>query len=72
MALDTTTLKASIKQAFLDQRANNSDPTGAAEDLADKIGAALETWVKTLQITYTTGLADSSGAVSGTFGNTLS
>lgn len=72
MALDTTSLKASIKAAFSDQESKMDNPDNALNDLADKIGDALETWIKTLQITYISGLTNGSGAVTGTFGNTLS
>jgi hypothetical protein len=72
MPLDTTTLENSIKSAFLDQRSNTSDPEGAAADLANKIADAMKTFVSGLTITYTAGLVDSAGAVSGTFEYTLS
>jgi hypothetical protein len=72
MALDTSTLISAIEQAFLDQRDNTNDPDSAAQDLANKIGAALENWVKTLQITYSSGLVDPGGSVTGTFIYTLS
>ena len=73
MALNKNTLKASLKGAML----NNI--TGAThsqqneiDTLAGAFADAIDAFVRTLQITYTFGLADSSGAVSGTFGNTLS
>jgi len=72
MALDTTTLENSIKSAFLDQRSNTNDAEGAAADLAGKIADAMKTFVTGLTITYTTGLVDSTGAVSGTFEYKLS
>ena len=74
MSLDKATLKASIKQALLDQRNNTDNPTGSADDLAGKIADAVDTYVKGIGITYTTGLAAPSGGgpVTGTFTYTIS
>jgi hypothetical protein len=64
MALDTTI----ITSAFAHIRANPSMPQ---TDQETYIANAIKQFVLGLQITYTTGLADSSGPVTGAFGNTL-
>ena len=70
MALDKTSLKASIKQAFNDQRSNTNDPDGAIDDLASKIADAVDLFVKSGSVstsvsTVITGTSPS-GAVTGT------
>ena len=72
MALDTTTLENSIKIAFLN---NLTAPTTEQESqvsaMAATIAAAMAVFVRGATITYTTGLVDGAGPVTGVFGNTI-
>jgi hypothetical protein len=74
MSLSKPTLKASIKSALLAQRDNTTDPVQAADDLAEAISSAVDSYVRSLRITYTSGLVAPSGGglVVGSLGYTLS
>lgn len=73
MALDTITLKNSLKTAFL---ANLPSPTpgqvSEVDTLAGAVAAAMQAFVTGATITYTTGLTSPSGAVTGVFTNIIS
>ena len=68
MALDKTSLTASIRQAFNDQRSNTDDPDGALDDLSSKIADAVDIFVKSgsVSTTVTTVVTCPTGAGSGT------
>lgn len=70
--LNKTKLKSDIKVALLDQRNNNDNPNKAADDLAGKIADAVDQYVRGISITYTAGLANGSGPVTGMFNYTIS
>ncbi|TAN18835.1 MAG: hypothetical protein EPN37_04545 [Chitinophagaceae bacterium] len=70
--LDKATLKASLKQAFVDQENKTTNLDAVLDDLCTKISAAIDMYVKGAQINYTTGLTAPNGPVTGTFGGNLS
>lgn len=73
MALDKTTLTTAILTAFKDQKDKTGDTDEALADLADKLSAAIDTYVKTATVTTTvTGSSVTGGAVTGTGTGTLS
>ncbi len=73
MSLSKPTLKGAIKTALLAQRNNTTDPAQAADDLADAIANSVDAYLKSLTITYTSGLVAPSGGgpVTGTLVYTL-
>lgn len=73
MALSKENLKSDIKAAFasvMDQADGKREE--ALDKLADKITDAVIKSIKSMQITYTTGLVSPMGAVSGQFQYTIS
>lgn len=73
MPLNKSTIKGEVKSAFLqvmDQQDDDRD--GAIDKVADKIADAVMNAIKSVQITYTSGLATSMGPVTGTFGCEIS
>lgn len=73
MPLSAPTLKEAIKAAMIAQR-TAADADAAADDFAGQLASAIEGFVKSLQITYTAGLAapPGGGPVTGMFEYTLS
>lgn len=57
MALNKAILKASIKQAFADQKTKTSNPDAAIDDLCDKIANAIDIYVKGATVTIVSGIA---------------
>lgn len=75
MPLDTATLKASIKSAFLTNLPSpDAGQIAQVDTLATSIANALQVFVEGAEITYTAGLIapGGGGPVTGTFGNTIS
>ncbi|MGJ5643200.1 hypothetical protein [Formosa sp. S-31] len=68
MALDKDSLKANIIQIMTDmmEREENS-----IEEFAERLSTAVDTYVKTATIVYTTGLTAPNGAVTGSFQGNL-
>lgn len=73
MATDITRLKNKIV-AIMDDYDNISpdDKAAAREDFSLKLATAIVEEIKSLSIVYNTGLVSPSGAVTGTFNNTVS
>lgn len=65
--LDKSTLKLSLEQAFKDQREKETDWEAAVDDLCTKISDAVDAFIKSATIVYTSGLVAPNGAVTGTF-----
>ena len=72
MALNKEQLHSDIKKAFDAAKAKEDDPEGAFDTLAGSIADAIDTYVKQIQITYTSGLTAPNGPVAGAFGNIIS
>lgn len=73
MALSKETLKSDIKTAFTGVMNQADDKREDALDkLADKIADAVIKSIKSMQITYTAGLAAPMGPVTGQFQYTIS
>lgn len=73
MALSKETLKSDIKAAFTGVMNQADDKReDALNKLADKIADAVIKSIKSMQITYTTGLTSPMGAVTGQFQYTIS
>ena len=75
MPLDTTTLKASLKAAFLANLPSpDSTQLSQVDAMAGAMANAMLVFVQGAQITYTTGLIAPSGGgpVTGLFGNIIS
>ncbi|MBA3830134.1 MAG: hypothetical protein H0X33_14435 [Taibaiella sp.] len=71
--LDKVTLAASLETAFSNRVPGvTSAQTTAMTALANDIANAIDTYVKGMQIAYTTGLVNGAGAVTGAFGNIIS
>jgi hypothetical protein len=72
MAMSHSALKSALQSAFT---ANMPSPTAeqisAFSNTADAMATAIITCVSSATITYTTGLANGGGAVTGVFGNTI-
>ena len=72
MALNTAALKSAIKAAF---QANLPAPTATQlselDTMCTSIANAMQAFVQSATITYTTGLANGSGPVTGVFGNII-
>ena len=71
MALNKVQLRASIKAAFIEAKSKDKNPEAAFDALAAKIADAIDSYVRQMQITYTTGLTAPNGPVGGLFGNTI-
>lgn len=56
MPLNKDLLQSQIKQAFKDQQTKTQDPDAALEDLAQKIAAALDAFVKSGTVTVPSGI----------------
>lgn len=72
MALDKNQLAQQIKVAFTEAKSKDQDPDAAFAALANEIATAIDSYVKQMQISYTTGLTAPNGPVAGVFGYTLS
>ncbi len=72
MALNTEILKQSIKAAYLSEQSEEGNANDSADRIAEKIANAVVAQIKTLTITYGTGLLAPTGPVTGTFICTLS
>ncbi len=73
MPLVKATIKDEVKAAFLqviDQQ--DEDREGAVDKVADKIADAVINAIKSMQITYSTGLTSPMGPVTGMFTYTIS
>jgi hypothetical protein len=70
--LDKNKLKKSIESAFVEAKGKTDNPEAAIEALSGQIADAIEVFVKSLQITYNSGLIAGPYPVSGTFTYTLS
>jgi hypothetical protein len=70
--LNKDELQFMIENALLDQRFNTDNPEAAAQDLSTKIADAIDDYVKSMMITYTTGLIAGPYPVTGTFNFTIS
>ena len=72
MPLNTPALAAALESAFL---ANLTSPTPEqltqVHTMSEAMASAMQAFVQSATITYTVGLVDSSGPVSGVFGNTI-
>lgn len=67
MAADKATLKASIKQAFLDELSSpTSDQTAAVDRVADAWANAIDTYLKAGVINVPAGIAFSASGPGGT------
>jgi hypothetical protein len=53
MALVKSTLKSAILNAFKAQQSKEENPDGALDDLADKLSAAIESYVKSATVSTT-------------------
>ncbi len=71
MPLNKTKLKADIKAAFVNAKAKDREPDAVFDALAGNISDAIDTYIKQMMITYSTGLIAPGGAVTGTFGYTI-
>lgn len=71
MALDKGTLKNDIKQLLTDMESKETD---AKEEFAARLADMIDTYVKGIEINYTTGLVSplNGGAVTGVFEYTVS
>lgn len=56
MPLNKDLLQSQIKQAFKDQQTKTQDPDAALEDLAQKIAAAVDAFVKSATVTVPSGI----------------
>ncbi|MCW3467643.1 hypothetical protein [Chitinophaga nivalis] len=72
MALDKNSLKQQIKNAFKDMKAADVDEEQGLDIFCTKLAEAVDTYVKTATINYTTGLLAPNGAVTGVFNGNLS
>lgn len=72
MPLNKVQLKTDIKAAFLAAKAKTDDPDAAFDALAGSIADAVDSYVKQMQITYSSGLTAPNGPVAGVFGYILS
>lgn len=74
MALVKAAIKADIKAAFTQVMNQEEDRDAALDKLADKFATTMVNAIKSVQITYTTGLVapPMGGPVTGTFTCTLS
>lgn len=70
--LDKNKLKKSIEAAFLEARGKNDNPEDAIARLSSQIADAIDDYVRSLQITYNTGLTAGPYPVAGVFGYSLS
>ncbi|MFI3322083.1 MAG: hypothetical protein R3Y50_06115 [Rikenellaceae bacterium] len=72
MALVHATIKNEVKAAFTEvMNQSDDDREGAIDRLSDKIATAVENAIKSMTITYSTGLVAPTGAVTGTFTYTI-
>jgi hypothetical protein len=73
MALSASTLKNSLKSAFLANIPSpTTDQTNHIDTMCGAIANAMVTFVSGATVTYTSGLTSPSGAVAGVSGMTLS
>lgn len=73
MPLVKATIKEEVKSAFMQViNQQDEDREGAVDKVADKIADAVINAIKSMQITYSTGLTSPMGAVTGTFTYTIS
>ncbi|WPQ62214.1 hypothetical protein SIO70_28040 [Chitinophaga sancti] len=74
MSLNKGTLKAAIKSAFKNMKDTDGDEEQTLDILSGKLAEAIDTYIKTAQITYVPpGLTDSvNGPVAGVFNGFLS
>lgn len=66
------TIKAEIEAAFTEVMNQEEGREQALSTVADKIATAVENAIKSMTITYTTGLVTSMGPVTGVFQYTIS
>ena len=71
MPLNKDRLKGKIETLLDNEAARTTDPAAARAYFADQLATAIVDEIKELLITYTSGLANSGGAVAGTFGCTI-
>ena len=72
MALLKDQLAQAIKAAFMEAKTKEDGTDAAFAALSDEIATAIDTYIKQLQITYTSGLTAPNGPVAGVFRYTLS
>ena len=72
MALNKSALQTGIKNAFKSMKEGDGDEEQALDLFCTKLAEAVDTYVKTAQINYTTGLTAPNGAVTGVFNGNLS
>lgn len=72
MALDTGKLKTDLKRLYQQARDNNEGADAALDAFIEGMGDVIEAYVKSITITYTTGLSAPNGPVVGTFEHTIS
>jgi hypothetical protein len=65
MALNKETLKTAIEAAFTAQVSKTDNQAGAISDLADKIAAAIDTFVKSGMVTGTCATPAGAGTIQG-------
>lgn len=70
--LDKDKLKKSIQSAFLEAKGKIDNPEAAIEALSGDIANAIDDFVKSIEISYTSGLVAGPYPVTGTFTYTLS
>jgi|AMZC01.1.fsa_nt_AMZC01002902.1_17 hypothetical protein len=70
--LDKNKLRKSIESAFLEAKAKTDNPEEAIEVLSEQIANAIDDYIRSLDITYTSGLIAGTYAVTGIFNYTLS
>ncbi len=70
--LDKDKLKKSIQSAFIEAKGKTDNPEAAIEALSGHIANAIDDFVKSLEISYTSGLVAGPYPVTGTFTYTLS
>lgn len=72
MALNDATLKAALRQVFAANIPNPTDQQNAELDaIAGGIATAVSAYVRSIGITYSTGLVAPNGPVTGTLGYTI-
>lgn len=71
MALNKTTLEAAIKNAFKSMKDAGGDEEQGLNTFCSKLAEAMDAYVKSAQIVYTSGLTAPNGPVSGVFNGNL-
>lgn len=71
MALNKTTLETAIKSAFKSMKDADGDEEKGLDTFCSKLAEAMDAYVKSAQIVYTSGLSAPNGPVSGVFNGNL-